>query len=297
MQHKLESGYKSVRQQQSISPLHQALALSSSVSFSTITGMPAKHRCAGNWWWQGKQVFPNRTNTQGSTASQYNANLKQNNKNPTTKKETNEHSAQQWDLIKYSCTSNKSMLSLLCRACCSYSCCWSQRHRTCEQAIKRSEGSTSSLGLRSASCSELSLLGCLRRPLSQGFPNSACSGAPWQTGNDVPIMEGRPQDQQQLRALHRAMHRHSDAIPSGPLLSDECRAQARAVLCWADDDKFDFFPILLGKYSLLGFLFHFLMLLWVSIPKVSGTAATVCESEPEVTDVKPKTARTRKWAP
>lgn len=90
IQHKLESGYKPVKQQLSISPPHQALALSSSVSFPPLTHTSARWRCAGNRWWQGEAIFPNGPNTQQPAASQYNADLKHNKQTPTpTKIQTN----------------------------------------------------------------------------------------------------------------------------------------------------------------------------------------------------------------
>lgn len=103
MQHKLESGYKSVKQQHLSVAL--SLALSSPVSFPTITCVPGRLRCAGNCWWQSKQVFPNCTNTQWAAASQYNADLKKkpHNNKPKHKKNPNQASAQLWDSIKYCC--------------------------------------------------------------------------------------------------------------------------------------------------------------------------------------------------
>lgn len=111
-----------------------------------------------------------------------------------------------------------------------------------------------------------------------------------------PLQKGTDwQDEQQLLALYRATHRHSDAIQPGPLLLDECRVQAAAVLCWAEDDNFDFLapsPHLISKIQPTELLCPLSYCFELAYLKVSGTAATAWESQPQVTDVKPKTTRT-----
>lgn len=297
IQHKLESGYKPVKQQQSISPLHQALALSSSVPLPPLTRMSARWRYAGNRWWQGEEIFPNGPNTQQPAASQYNVDLKQNkqtNPNPPAKIQTNSLSSSgTWSNIIAPVTDQCYCSSAEHTA--PTAAAQAKGITLANRLAKRSQGSISPLGLKSASGSELTLLGCLIGPLSQGFPNPICSGVPMADRKPCAHYRKALAGQQQLLVLCRTGHGHTDAIRSGSLLLDECSTQARVGLYWAEGDKFNFFfPISLWKYTSLGFLLPFLMLFWISIPKDSGTAVTAWESQPKVINIKPKTTRTGK---
>lgn len=243
IQHKLESGYKPVKQQLSISAPHQALALSSSVSFPPLTHTSARWRCAGNRWWQGEAIFPNGPNTQQPAASQYNADLKHNKQTPTpTKIQTNSlpSSGTRSNIIApvtdqcYRSSAEHTAPTAAAQA---------KGITLANRLVKRSQGSISSLGLKSASGWKFTLLGCLMDLLSQGFPNLICSDVP--VANRKPCTHYRkaPAWQQQLLVLCRAGHGHSNAIRSGSLLSDECSTQARVGLYWAEDDKVDFFSL------------------------------------------------------
>lgn len=152
MQHKLESGYESVKQQQCLSA-----APGSSTQLLPILSNPHPRACRAQVCWKSAvarqaQIAPVLSSLllvnimlilkEKKKATHQKTHT--NKKNPTPKTTTTQLSAQQWDSTKYCCTSNKSMSSLLCRAHCSYSCCWRQR-------LWGRQGSVSSLGQSSLS--------------------------------------------------------------------------------------------------------------------------------------------------